>query len=88
MQGRVSSLAADRGFGFITTDDGQEFFFHRNALKATAFEELADGVSVVFDVSEDPGDEQGERPRAVDIRLADDAVPAVDNERLPPRKTG
>jgi CspA family cold shock protein len=88
MQGRISSLAAERGFGFITTDEGEELFFHRSALQATDFDELAVGVKVVFEVGHDTsGDEPGERPRAVSIRLADDAVAAVDHERLPASKT-
>jgi cold shock protein len=89
MHGLISSLVADRGFGFITSDAGDEFFFHRNALVATDFEDLAPGVSVEFEVqNSEHGDEQGERPRAVNIRLADDAIPAVDNELLPSEKIG
>jgi len=89
MQGSITRLVAELGFGFITTDEGEEFFFHRNALQSTDFEELAEGVRVVFEVGHDTsGDEPGERPRAVSVRLADDAVPAVDHERLPESKTG
>lgn len=88
MEGRVSSLAAERGFGFISDADGNEFFFHRAALQGTEFEELAEGVAVEFEVGRgEPGDEPGERPRAVNVRLADRAVPAVDHEVLPPEKT-
>ena len=89
MRGTVASVSPERGFGFITTEDGQEFFFHRNALQATDFEELAAGVAVEFEAGHDTrGDEPGERPRAVNVRLADQAVPAVDHEVLPPEKTG
>jgi cold shock protein len=88
MRGTVSSLVADRGFGFITDADGREFFFHRGVLQATDFEELAKGVAVEFEVGQEPGDEPGERPRAVNVRLAEDAVPAGDHEVLPPEKTG
>lgn len=87
MQGTVSKLVTDRGFGFISSD-GQEFFFHQSALQGADYGDLAEGTPVVFEVDRDPqGDEPGERPRAVSIRLADDAVPAVDNERLPREKT-
>jgi len=87
MQGTIASVVPERGFGFITDDEGREFFFHRSALQATDFEELAAGVAVEFEVSREPGDEAGERPRAVNVRLADTAVPAVDHEVLPPEKT-
>ena len=88
MQGRISDLVIDRGFGFISGEDGREFFFHRSALQAVEFEELAIGTPVVFQVSDDePGDEPGEHPRAVSIRLSEDALPAADHEQLPPEKT-
>ena len=87
MQGTIDRLALEGGFGFITAENGQEFFFHRSALQATDFEELASGVEVVFEAGhETHGDEQGERPRAVNVRLAPNATPAVDNEPLPEEK--
>jgi len=87
MQGTVTRLLSDRGFGFIAAD-GQEYFFNVHALQGVDFGELAEGTDVVFDVDEHPvGDRPGERPRAVSIRLADDAVPAADHELLPREKT-
>ena len=85
MDGMIARLAPEAGFGFIESN-GQEFFFHRGALKATTFEDLAPGVAVTFAVGQDPGDEPGEDPRAVDVRLADTALPGVDYEALPPDK--
>ena len=39
--GTVKRVVADRGFGFIATDDDKEFFFHRSGLEAgTEFESL------------------------------------------------
>jgi cold shock protein len=88
MRGVVRSVSPERGFGFITSDDGQELFFHRSALAGVDFEDLGEGVAVVFEARRDePGDRDDERPRAVNIRLADDAIPAVDNEPLPAEKT-
>ena len=87
MRGVVSSIVPDRGFGFVRDEAGDEFFFHRSALKAVDFEELAEGVAVEFEVkNHEEGDQAGERPRAVNVRLADDAIPAVDNEPLPAEK--
>jgi cold shock protein len=78
----------DEGSGFIIDDDGQELFFHRSALQGIEFEELAPGSAVEFGVQrEAPGDEAGEHPRAVSVRLAADAVPADDHEALPREKT-
>jgi len=87
MQGTIARLAPDGGFGFITGENGQEFFFHRNALQGTDFEELAPGTEVVFEAGHETGDQPGEHTRAVNIRLAPGATPAVDHEMLPEQKS-
>ena len=88
MQGEISRLAPDGGFGFIIGENRQEFFFHRSALQALDFDELAPGIRVIFEAGHEAhGDEQGERPRAVNIRLAPDETPAVDHEILPEEKS-
>jgi cold shock CspA family protein len=89
MHGRIASLSPERGFGFITPDEeGGEIFFHRNALHGVEFEELAPGVTVEFTLGQETGDQPQEGLRAVDVRLADDAVPAVDHEVLSAEKLG
>jgi cold-shock-like DNA binding protein len=32
MIGKITRVAAERGFGFITSEDGQDYFFHRSAF--------------------------------------------------------
>ena len=88
MQGTVDRVVADDGFGFIIGPNGEEYFFHRSALKGGEFEELGPGVSVLFEAHEGKGDAPDEHLRAVNVRLAPDAIPAVDNEPLPPGKVG
>jgi CspA family cold shock protein len=61
--GTIKRLVRDRGFGFIKDDGGQEWFFHRSAVKAGAFEELNEGERVSFD--EEPS---AKGPRAGNIR--------------------
>jgi cold shock CspA family protein len=78
MHGTIARLVPERGFGFIRADDGHEFFFHRNALHATRFEDLAPGTAVDFQVGREEGDRPDEGPRAVSVHLAADALPAVD----------
>ncbi len=88
MHGTVDRVNPDQGFGFIVADDGQEFFFHRTALLGVDFESMAPGVGVDFAMDEHAtGDRPGEHPRAVSIRLAEDAIPGVDNAPLPDQKT-
>ena len=42
--GTVKKVVADRGFGFITAEDGKEYFFHRGAVQAPLdFDRLVGG---------------------------------------------
>jgi cold shock CspA family protein len=87
MRGTVARIVADRGFGFIEGDDGQEYFFYAGALKGTDWEELAPGVPVEFERRGlEEGDKPDDEPRAVNVHLAENAIPAVDNETLPQGK--
>jgi CspA family cold shock protein len=50
MNGTLSRLLTDKGFGFITGDDGQEYFMHRSAVRdGSVFEQLREGQPVTFD---------------------------------------
>ena len=86
LRGVVDRVMPEGGFGFVIGPNGEEYFFHRSALVGVEYEELAEGVPVEFNVGEDPGDTPDEHLRAVNVRLAADAIPAVDNEPLPPEK--
>ena len=33
-KGTIKKIVADRGFGFITAEDGKDYFFHRGGLQA------------------------------------------------------
>ena len=54
----------DRGFGFITTLEGTEYFFHQSACAGTRFADLREGQMVSFTVGEGP-----KGPRAENINL-------------------
>jgi cold shock CspA family protein len=86
MQGTVDRVVPDEGFGFIIGPNGEEYFFHRTALKEVEWEEIGPGVPVFFQAEVGVGDRPDEHLRAVDVHLTPDAVPAVDHEPLPPGK--
>src|SRR5688572_22057672 len=48
--GKVKRLVQERGFGFISADDGREIFFHRSGVEGTTFEALQEGQRVSFEV--------------------------------------
>jgi CspA family cold shock protein len=62
--GTVKWFNDDKGFGFITPEDGSaDLFVHHSA--APAGQALAEGTKVSFDA--EPGDKG---PRAANVRLA------------------
>ncbi len=64
--GTVKKVVADRGFGFITAEDGKEYFFHRSGLQPSLdFDRLVGGERVSFEVEQSP-----KGPRAVQVAAA------------------
>jgi len=51
-RGLVVRLFEEDGYGFLRTPDGEERFFHRNAVLHDDFERLAVGTEVRFEPSE------------------------------------
>jgi cold shock CspA family protein len=52
---RVSKLFSKEGYGFITTQDGREIYFHKNAVLNRGFNKLKTGTKVRF------AEEEGEK---------------------------
>jgi CspA family cold shock protein len=66
MNGTIKKVTKDRGFGFITAEDGVEYFFHQSELRGgLTFAELREGQRVSFEVAQsDKG------PRAAEVHPA------------------
>ncbi len=52
MQGIVKRFNKTKGFGFITSDDGQDAFFHFSELVMDGFKTIEEGAKVEFDMVE------------------------------------
>ncbi len=64
--GVVKKIVSDRGFGFITGEDGKDYFFHRDGLEPSLdFDRLVGGEKVTFDIESNP-----RGPRAVKVAAA------------------
>ncbi|HCM90241.1 MULTISPECIES: cold-shock protein [Vagococcus] len=50
--GTVKWFNAEKGFGFITQEDGTDVFAHFSAIQGEGFKTLEEGQEVTFDVEE------------------------------------
>ncbi|MBM7644188.1 CspA family cold shock protein [Scopulibacillus daqui] len=61
-KGTVKWFNAEKGFGFIEIEDGEDVFVHFSAIQGDGFKSLDEGQVVTFDV------EQGNRgPQAANV---------------------
>ena len=54
MNGKVKWFNADKGFGFIARQDGDDVFVHFTAIQGEGFKTLDEGQNVEFDIVEGP----------------------------------
>ena len=52
MQGKVKMFNQEKGFGFITLDDGKDVFFHYSQLMMDGFKTIENDAKVEFEVVE------------------------------------
>lgn len=52
--GTVKWFNADKGFGFITGEGGNDVFAHFSAIQTDGFKTLDEGQAVTFDTEEGP----------------------------------
>lgn len=50
--GKVKWFNAEKGYGFITTEDGKDVFVHYSAIQSDGYKTLDEGAAVEFDVAE------------------------------------
>ena len=65
MKGTVKWFNAEKGFGFITTEEGNDVFAHYSQIQKDGFKTLEEGQEVEFDVVEGQKGLQAENITAV-----------------------
>lgn len=63
--GKVKFFNAEKGYGFITIEGGQDIFVHYSAIVADGYKSLEDGQEVSFEIVEGPRGEQAANVRAI-----------------------
>ncbi len=53
-QGTVKWFNAEKGFGFIERENGDDVFVHFSAIQSDGFKSLDEGQKVTFDVEQGP----------------------------------
>ena len=60
MNGTVKWFSAEKGYGFITTEDGQDIFAHFSQVQKEGFKTLEEGQAVTFDIVDSDKGQQAE----------------------------
>lgn len=67
--GTVKWFNAQKGFGFISNDEGgEDVFVHFSAIQTDGFKTLDEGQKVTFDTEVDP--KNSDKLRAVNVQIA------------------
>ena len=57
-KGTVKWLNNQKGYGFITPENGNDVFVHNTAIKGDGYKSLEEGQQVEFDIEKGPKGEQ------------------------------
>jgi CspA family cold shock protein len=63
--GTVKFFNADKGFGFISREDGDDVFVHFSNIQSTGFKTLDEGQKVEFDVAPGRKGEEAQNVRVI-----------------------
>ena len=64
-QGTVKWFNAEKGFGFIAVDGGQDVFVHYSAIVADGYRSLDEGQRVEFEVTQGQKGPQADQVRVI-----------------------
>jgi cold shock protein len=57
-RGKVKWFSNQKGYGFITPENGKDVFVHHTAIQGEGYKTLAEGQEVEFEIENGPKGEQ------------------------------
>jgi CspA family cold shock protein len=66
--GTVKWFNADKGYGFIQPESGEDVFVHFSAIQMSGYRSLNEGQAVGFDVAQGPKGPQAANVRPIDAQ--------------------
>ena len=66
MKGTVKWFNAQKGYGFITDENGKDIFVHFSGLNVEGYKTIDEGQAVTFDVTDGP-----KGPQAINVTKAE-----------------
>jgi CspA family cold shock protein len=65
LKGTVKWFNAEKGFGFITTEEGNDLFVHFSKINKAGYKSLNEGERVSFEVEDGPKGQQAANVQSV-----------------------
>jgi CspA family cold shock protein len=66
--GTVKWYNADKGYGFIQPESGEDVFVHFSAIQTSGYRSLNEGQAVEFDVAQGPKGPQAANVRPIEAQ--------------------
>jgi cold shock protein len=66
--GTVKWFNADKGYGFIQPESGEDVFVHFSAIQTSGYRSLNEGQTVEFDVAQGPKGPQAANVRPIEAQ--------------------